>query len=253
MPEVSRFKGPLPRAVDHLDSCEREWRDPGRELLAIRCRVSGRFLGRAGLKYRTQFDETEIGWVLNPAAWGQGYATEAGHACADWGCRDLDLSYLTGMLRPENARSIRVAERLGMTPLRRDDWTIPSSLPRSGIRTGQGPDSQQSWELPERDGVRLACRRLGGVAPQRVRAKYEPSRPRRDRTAPPSTRSIATPPPPGSSTGPLDPRKRAALEQIGRGTTSSRFLSKGACDAAGCYSPGRSSPVNLLDCGARRL
>jgi RimJ/RimL family protein N-acetyltransferase len=86
MPEVSRFMRPLPRdqAVDRLDSCEREWQHRGHGLLAILSRESGRFLGRAGLKYWPQFDEIEIGWVLNPAVWGQGYATEAAHAWADW-------------------------------------------------------------------------------------------------------------------------------------------------------------------------
>ena len=36
------------------------------------------------------------------------------------GFREFDYPYLTAMIRPENARSIRVAERLGMRPLRED-------------------------------------------------------------------------------------------------------------------------------------
>jgi RimJ/RimL family protein N-acetyltransferase len=38
----------------------------------------------------------------------------------EWGFQNLDLPYLTAMIRPDNGRSIRVAERLGMTPLRED-------------------------------------------------------------------------------------------------------------------------------------
>ena len=58
--------------------------------------------------------------MLRPDVWGHGFATEAGRACLEWGFRQFDLPYLNAMIQPDNARSIRVAERLGMTPLRRD-------------------------------------------------------------------------------------------------------------------------------------
>lgn len=52
--------------------------------------------------------------------WGHGYATEAARACAEWGFRAFAYPYLTAMIAAENARSVRVAERLGMTRLRDD-------------------------------------------------------------------------------------------------------------------------------------
>lgn len=58
--------------------------------------------------------------MLRPEAWGHGYATEAARACAGWGFREFGYPYLTAMIRLQNNRSIRVAERLGMTPLRED-------------------------------------------------------------------------------------------------------------------------------------
>ncbi len=88
--------------------------------MAILERGTERFVGRSGLKYWPQFDETEVGWVLRPDAWGQGFATEAGRACVEWGLGALHLPYLTAMIRPENLPSVHVAERLGMTPLRSD-------------------------------------------------------------------------------------------------------------------------------------
>ncbi len=51
---------------------------------------------------------------------GHGFATEAARACVGWGFRSLGVACLTAMIRTGNARSIRVAERLGMTPLRTD-------------------------------------------------------------------------------------------------------------------------------------
>jgi RimJ/RimL family protein N-acetyltransferase len=121
-PEVTRFIRPLDRteAEERLQRDEVEWRERGHGLLAVLDRESGRFLGRAGLKHWPQFDETELGWVLRRDAWGQGYATEAAQACIDWGFAELEVPYLTAMISPGNARSIGVAERLGLTPMRDD-------------------------------------------------------------------------------------------------------------------------------------
>jgi RimJ/RimL family protein N-acetyltransferase len=67
-----------------------------------------------------QFDETELGWALRREAWGQGYATEAARTCIEWEFSEFDMPYLTAMIGPGNVRSVRVAERLGLTPLRED-------------------------------------------------------------------------------------------------------------------------------------
>lgn len=122
-PEVTRFIRPFDRseAEERLRLDEREWRQRGHGLLAIVNRESGDFIGRAGLKYWPQFDETELGWVLRRDAWGRGYATEAARACLEWGFSEFELPYLTAMISPGNLRSIRVAERLGLTPLRDDE------------------------------------------------------------------------------------------------------------------------------------
>jgi RimJ/RimL family protein N-acetyltransferase len=122
MPEVVRTMGASDpsKARARLELNERQWNERGYGLMAIVERATGRFLGRSGLKYWPQFDETEVGWVLRPDAWGRGFATEAGRACVEWGFSDLGLPYLTAMILPDNHPSIRVAERLGMGPLRRD-------------------------------------------------------------------------------------------------------------------------------------
>lgn len=120
--EVTRFIQPLdrPAAEELLQSIEREWHERGHGIFAVLDRVTGRFLGRAGLKYWGQFDEIEAGWVLRRDAWGHGYATEAARACLNWGFASLDVPYFTAMIHPENEASIRLAGRLGMSRLRRD-------------------------------------------------------------------------------------------------------------------------------------
>jgi RimJ/RimL family protein N-acetyltransferase len=121
-PLVARFMGSPDREwlEGWLRSSEEEWVERGHGRLAITERRSGAFLGRTGLKYWSQFEETEIGWALRPEARGQGFATEAARAVVEWGFRELDPPYLTAMIRPDNSPSIAVAERLGMSPLRED-------------------------------------------------------------------------------------------------------------------------------------
>jgi RimJ/RimL family protein N-acetyltransferase len=121
-PRVREFFGEYDRAkvTDWVVSGEAEWAERGTGKVVVLDRESGAFLGRTGLRYWPQFDETEVGWVLTAAARGRGIATEAARACVDWGFRDLDVPYLTAMIHPTNAGSIAVAERLGMAPLRED-------------------------------------------------------------------------------------------------------------------------------------
>jgi RimJ/RimL family protein N-acetyltransferase len=121
-PEVTRFIHGVerPEAEQRLRDNELEWDERGYGRFAVLVRPSGRFLGRSGLKYWPQFDETEVGWTLRRAAWGRGLATEAARACVDWGFEAFGLPYLTAMVHPQNAASIRVAEHLGMSLLRDD-------------------------------------------------------------------------------------------------------------------------------------
>ncbi len=121
-PEVTHFIRPLDRAAaeERLRRDESEWLERGHGLLAVLDQRDGAFLGRCGLKHWPQFDETELGWVLRRDAWGQGYATEAARACIEWGFAEFDVPYLTAMINPDNVRSVRVAERLGLTAMRND-------------------------------------------------------------------------------------------------------------------------------------
>lgn len=61
----------------------------------------------------------EVGWHLKKSAWGKGYATEAATVVLNYGFNALKLPVVYAVIRPQNTASIRVAQRLGMTPLGR--------------------------------------------------------------------------------------------------------------------------------------
>ena len=56
----------------------------------------------------------EIGWVMSPAASGRGLATEAVRALIDTAFEVYGLRRLVARIDPDNARSVALAERLGM-------------------------------------------------------------------------------------------------------------------------------------------
>ena len=59
----------------------------------------------------------EVGWRLAAAHWGNGYATEAAHEALRVGFEEVGLDEIVSFTVPQNVRSRRVMERIG---LRRD-------------------------------------------------------------------------------------------------------------------------------------
>ena len=116
-PEVQAFTGGVMDRVDawfRIATYHGHWALRGYGQWAVCERGSGRLLGRAGLWFPEGWPELEVGWTLARSAWGQGYATEAGRAAIDWGRSALGLTRIASVINPGNARSIAVAERLGM-------------------------------------------------------------------------------------------------------------------------------------------
>lgn len=86
---------------------------------AVEERETGLFVGDAGFAdFRREMDPPladtpELGWVIAPAAQSQGYATEAALAATAWGDRHFGGASTVCLIHPENAASIRVAEKVG--------------------------------------------------------------------------------------------------------------------------------------------
>ena len=62
------------------------------------------------------YAQPELGWALIRAHWGHGYATEAAAAILEWAHRRRSLDRVVSLISPDNARSQRVARRLGAVP-----------------------------------------------------------------------------------------------------------------------------------------
>lgn len=98
------------------------WAMLGYGMWAIEDRDSGAFLGEAGLlsaaRGLPELDGVpEAGWVLTPAAWGRGVASEAMTAVLTWADAQVEAPSLRCIIHPDNAASIKVAEKLGFAAL----------------------------------------------------------------------------------------------------------------------------------------
>jgi RimJ/RimL family protein N-acetyltransferase len=81
---------------------------------AIELRAEKRVIGGAVLLPLPPGDEDlEMGWQLNPNAWGHGYATEIGLALARWAFSQ-GIDEVLAVVRPANTRAEAAARRIGM-------------------------------------------------------------------------------------------------------------------------------------------
>jgi [ribosomal protein S5]-alanine N-acetyltransferase len=89
----------------------------GYSLWAIEDRDTGEFLGNCGPvpQIVDGIDELELGWSVTPRRGNQGIATEAAAAWRDRLLGTSGIDHLISLVRPENAPSRRVAEKIGMT------------------------------------------------------------------------------------------------------------------------------------------
>lgn len=123
--EVARWLGATPRVLQSPDEAAGvvdRWAaraDGAFGIWAVQVRDTGIVAGTVLLVPLPDHpDEIEVGWHFHPDSWGHGYATEAARGAILHGFR-AGLSEIYAVVRPDNAPSIAVCRRLGMTPLGR--------------------------------------------------------------------------------------------------------------------------------------
>ncbi len=98
-------------------------------LWAVEVKTDGNFIGFVGLS-RPTFDAhftpcIEIGWRISLEHWGKGYATEAALKATELGFEKFGLNEIVSFTAPNNQRSRRVMEKLGMLHNPIEDFNHP--------------------------------------------------------------------------------------------------------------------------------
>ena len=117
-PEVMRFLGPG-KPLSRADAWRQiafflgHWELRGYGMWAVEEKESGSFVGRIGFLDPEGWPGFELGWALGREWWGKGFATEGARAALEHAFGELGRTHVISLVYPENAPSIRVAERLG--------------------------------------------------------------------------------------------------------------------------------------------
>jgi RimJ/RimL family protein N-acetyltransferase len=128
-PEVMDWLGGIDPPGEVVGRWVDDWqRFPTGKFLVERLE-DGALVGRVGFNFydperwrRAATGVPELGWALDRAHWGRGYATEAARVVRDSFAAERVIS----LIAPANVRSQHVAERLGAVP------TDTVSLPEGG-------------------------------------------------------------------------------------------------------------------------
>ncbi len=140
-PRVMEF---LPKRLDRgesdalaaaiRDNCESR----GFGMWAVEIAGGAAFIGFVGLsvpRFEAHFTPcVEIGWRLAFEFWNCGYATEAARAAACFAFDALRLELIVSFTVPNNQRSRRVMERLGMTHDPAEDFDHPALPANHALR-----------------------------------------------------------------------------------------------------------------------
>ncbi|CAN5735253.1 GNAT family N-acetyltransferase [soil metagenome] len=117
-----------------VDAIVDHWRTHAWGLWALEVPGAQPFIGYVGLwpaDYVTGEQMVEVGWRLARRQWGKGYASEAAREALRFGFVQLALDEIVSFTVPQNLRSIRVMERIGLLRDSAADFDHPRVDPRS--------------------------------------------------------------------------------------------------------------------------
>ncbi|MEV4758123.1 GNAT family N-acetyltransferase [Micromonospora sp. NPDC049559] len=111
-------------------------------------KATGAFLGWFELRPLDERDGSvvELGYRLNRAAWGRGYATEGARALIRKAFTDLGVERVTANTMFVNTRSRRVMEKAGLSFLRRFHGDWPESIEGSAHGEVEYQLTRAEWE-----------------------------------------------------------------------------------------------------------
>ena len=118
-PQVLRYWDSPPwteraRAERFIAMCQQMEQDGSGARLAIERKADRMFIGWCVLfEWNPDYRSAGIGYCLDAATWGQGFATEAAGALLQWAFDTLDLNRVQAETDTRNTASARVLEKLG--------------------------------------------------------------------------------------------------------------------------------------------
>lgn len=106
-----------------LHECEENWQQEPVADYEMAIALDGRHIG--GVSMFLEGDKATLGWILNKAYQGKGYAYEAASALMGYAVNVLEYRRIVAHCDARNERSQRLMEKLGMQRVREQTRTYP--------------------------------------------------------------------------------------------------------------------------------
>ena len=119
------------------------WHVRGFAMFSLILKDSGQWIGRIGPWHPEGWPGTEVGWGVSPDYAGRGYAVEAAAATMDYAVDQLGWTDICHTIDPENAASIKLAQRLGST----NRGPTRLTEPYQDARVDDWGQSREQWQL----------------------------------------------------------------------------------------------------------
>lgn len=117
------------KTTQGVHSIINHYQNHGFSLYAVELKSTGEMIGWCGLMipaFEAHFmPSVEIGWRLASKQWNYGYATEAAKAVLQYAFEKLELNEVISFTVPNNIRSRRVMEKIGLHYNNSDDFDHP--------------------------------------------------------------------------------------------------------------------------------
>jgi len=101
------------QSFEHLAAIVGQWQLRGYGRWLVADRATDDPLGVVGIYHPADWPEAEIGWTVFDAAEGRGVAYEAALATRTFAFDTLGWTRIVSLVDPANARSVRLARRMG--------------------------------------------------------------------------------------------------------------------------------------------
>lgn len=123
-----------------LQSCEEDWKQTPVPCYEMAITLGGRHIGAVSVY--VEDGQGEMGWVLNKAYQGKGYAYEAARALMDYAVNTLGCECVVAHCDGRNQPSQKLMKKLGMQKVEEGTRTYPDAR-------GTAPEYKYEWRRPE--------------------------------------------------------------------------------------------------------
>lgn len=129
----------LERVQSLIERLRLHWENHGYGVWALESLSTGELIGRCGLFYIPNTDETEVDYILAKGQWGKGIATEVAKVALRFGFENAQREAIVGIVHPGNRASQHVLEKIGMKFTRADNYFGMDCLRYAISRAEFGP------------------------------------------------------------------------------------------------------------------